>query len=198
MNVMFVFHILFDVIFYYTSDCPDGPGDPPFPEPDVLSGLSFMIIENISDPMSPYIEISGDDLFDENGVFTPPSITVEKGLNKITVIEKGGKTNYLVFETLETFESDYVLSNFLSVNIFPVPLVEDDFKMNIQSGATMDFTYELFDFNGNLLHKINYSVKQGHNEDHKVRSDKPIPRGLLLNRFTFKDGSSLSITTTKN
>ena len=74
----------------------------------------------------------------------------------------------------------------------------DEFIMNIQSGATLDFTFEMFDFQGELLHSTKYSVKQGHNEDHKVISQKPIPRGLLLNRFTFEDGSVLSITTTKD
>ncbi|RLD26521.1 MAG: hypothetical protein DRI54_02685 [Bacteroidetes bacterium] len=166
--------------------------------PDALDGLSFMIIDNISNPMSPNIEITGDEFFDDNGEFTPPTFTIEKGLNRMEVIMKGGKSRYIVFESKETIVSEYLLSDLLAVNIFPVPVIGDEFKMNIQSGATLDFTYELFDFNGNLLHKIDYSVKQGHNEDHKVRSDKPIPRGLLLNRFTFKDGSTKSITTSKN
>jgi hypothetical protein len=62
---------------------------------------------------------------------------------------------------------------------------------------TLDFTYELFDFKGNLLHSTKYAVKQGHDEAHLVRSEKPIPRGLVLNRFSFSDGSSFSVTTTK-
>jgi hypothetical protein len=42
-----------------------------------------------------------------------------------------------------------------------------------------------------------YDIKQGHNEAHLVRTEKPIPRGLVLNRFSFSDGSSFSVTTTK-
>ena len=126
--------------------------------------------------------------FDENGVFTAPEFTIEKGLNKLLVILKDGTEKYIVYDATETTESDYQLSDFLDVVIYPVPIQGDDFKMNIQCGATLDFSYELFDFQGYLLHSTKYSVKQGHNEDHKVRSDKPVPRGLLLNKFTFSDG----------
>ena len=184
----------FDLLDFILNDMCEGGS----PDSDPWDNISFMLAESISNPGNPATELKGEDMFDENGVFTPPLIIIEEGLNRMSVILEGGINRKIVFESKETVQSSFALSNFLDVTIYPVPIVGDEFKINIQSGATLGFTYEMFDFQGELLHSTKYSVKQGHNEDHKVISQKPIPRGLILNRFTFKDGSVLSITTTKD
>ena len=187
----------FDFFYYFVTECEDTGGGLP-DSVDSSTSATYMTIENISNPTIPYTELTGNDYFDDNGVFNQPIFTINAGLNRMRVITKSGNEKYVVFEAKETLESYYALSNFLDVTIYPVPVVGDAFKMNIQAGATLNFTYEMFDFQGELLHSTKYSVKQGHNEVHKVISQKPIPRGLVLNRFTFEDGSVLSITTTKD
>jgi len=183
----------YDLLDYILNDmCETGT-----PDSDPWDDISFMTIESISDPGNPMTELEGEDMFNEFGVFTPPPMIIEEGLNRMLVILKGGKSRYVVFESDRTTQSDYSLSNFLDVNIYPVPLQGDEFKINLQASATLDFTYELFDFKGNLVHRTKYDIKQGHNEAHLVRTEKPIPRGLVLNRFSFSDGSSFSVTTTK-
>jgi len=179
-----------DFFYYFVMECDDTGGSG--------SSSSFLTFENISDKTISFTELVVDDFFNENGEFTQPTFTIDKGLIRMNVIMKGGQEKYVVFENNETIEGSIALSSFLNVIIYPVPLQGDDFTINIMADAKLDFTYEMFDFQGNLLHSTNYSVEQWHNEDHLVQSDKPIPSGLILNRFTFRDGSILSITTTKN
>jgi hypothetical protein len=181
----------FDFIYYFTFDCG---GDNGSDEPNQL----YMTIENLSDTSVPFTEMTSSDFFDENGVFKQPAFTINTGLNRMRVITENGNEKYVVFEAKETLESNFALSGFLDVTFYPVPIQGDEFKMNMVSVATLDFVFEMFDFNGNLLYSTKYSVKQGHDEVHLVRSEKPIPHGLVLNRFTFSDGSVKSITTTKN
>jgi len=182
-------------LYYYVNGCPSSNvgWDSEFP----ISALSFYSVENISDTTIDKTRISYFDIFDENGEYTSPDFTIIKGLNKVNIILKGGQSRSFVFDALETMSGIIELSSFLEVTIFPVPIRDNTFSINFQATATLDFTYELFDFTGTRLHKMDYSIIKDHNEDHVISSNTTIPAGILLNKLTFIDGSSISITTLK-
>ena len=69
------------------------------------------------------------------------------------------------------------------------------FDVNMQATVGMSVSYELFDFQGNRIHRANYSLREGHDADHKVVPSNPIPEGMLVHRFSFVDGSEKTITT---
>ena len=184
-----------DFLYYYTNDCPD-PTPPPLYDP--MAALSIYEVENVSDPTIPKIIIRGDQLFDSNGEFTSPALSIDKGLNIINIILKGGANRRFVFENLNPISGELALSNFLDVTIFPVPIHGNSFTINFNASASLDFTYELFDFAGNRLEGIDYSISKDHNENHVISPSVEIPSGILLNKFTFEDGSSFSVTVLKN
>lgn len=89
------------------------------------------------------------------------------------------------------------LSTFVSATIFPVPIQNDySFDMNIEAEVNSKFKYQLIDFNGNVIYSQSFEVPKDHDEVHTIRTNQPIPKGVLINYFSFPDGSSFSITTT--
>lgn len=140
---------------------------------------------------------SQSDLFDANGNFVPFSIELPAGLYQITaaISQSSNVIPTSFFELKEPIEWDLSLSTMFDHTIFPVPHVDDQFNINMQAFVNLKVGYELYDFRGNLIYSNTYNLEQGHNENHTIIPDKPIPTGILINRFIFEDGSELTETT---
>lgn len=136
-----------DWLYYYVNECDDGGFTNPIPNP--WEELSMIAVKNISDPSISRSMVSHNDIFDDNGNFIPPNFPVNIGLNKVDIIFKGGINRSFVFEATEPIINNWALSNLLDVSIFPVPIQNNSFTINLVANANMEVTYELFDFNGN-------------------------------------------------
>lgn len=160
-----------------------------------IAELNFSIVN--SHGVESVFKISSNDLFDAQGVFRPFSVRLDRGLYYVHAIFKSNTAVIpdVVFELEEPTMFGITYADLFSCTIFPVPHVEDKFDVNMQATVGMSVSYELFDFQGNRIHRANYSLREGHDADHKVVPSNPIPEGMLVHRFSFVDGSEKTITT---
>jgi hypothetical protein len=103
----------------------------------------------------------------------------------------------VIFEIEEKLNVVTSLSDFLSVNIYPVPITDNSFTIDMTASETLNFTYELRDGNGLLLHKEGFRLKKNQQWSHVVKPKNGVPNGNHINRFIFSDGSVLSLQTIK-
>ena len=143
---------------------------------------------------------SHSDLFDEDGAFNPFSMNLDPGLYKLMLdhVDYGSFSPEAVFEIRTPQQFGVTMAQMFNHIIFPVPHYDDTYQINMQSASRMNVRYTVYDFNGNILHRANYRLDQGHDENHLIVTDNPMPNGLILHRFDFDDGSFVTTTTLKS
>lgn len=143
---------------------------------------------------------SYSDLFDSDGVFIPFSVNLDPGLYKLMIdhADFGMFSPEAVFEIKTPQQFGVTLSQLFGHTIFPVPHVDDQYHITMQASSILNVGYTVYDFGGNVVHRSQYRLEQGHNENHFVDPDLPLPEGLILHRFDFEDGSFVTTTTLKS
>jgi hypothetical protein len=138
-----------------------------------------------------------DSLFSPNGSPVSTNFTLEKGLYEIDLMLKGGVSIPLIYEVQEKTTQSYALSNYLSINIFPVPINKDgSYSVNFDAKATLKFDYIVYDEFGKKQFERKFVMHQGHERTVKIRDNK-LPSGILFHKFVFEDNSEINITTIK-
>ena len=138
------------------------------------------------------------DLFDNFGNPIDIPIQLNPGLYSITFQFEDGSFFRVIEEKERETYNPATMANYLSVTIFPVPILENEFNMNLNATQSMDFEYSLHDFNGGILYQTRVYINEGEAENIRVRVENGIPKGFLINKFSFPDGSYLSIITVKS
>ncbi len=143
-------------------------------------------------------QLNTSELFDENG-FVPFNFTLNAGLHKVRVVSTlyGSYTPEFIFEEENKTTYSVAQADHFDFTVFPVPHSGDSYSVNFSASIDLRFSYSVYDFNGNRLHESRYQVAAGHDRDHSIISDLPLPSGLLLHVVRFPDGSSVSKTTLK-
>lgn len=183
-----------------TNDDNDGSGSDSNGGGGVLTDAEMVYIQTLGQRNDTLVgHWSHDDLFTSDGTFVTPSIgNLNPGLYQLGIKLPATDMAYITIETREPLSTSVPLKDLVSATIFPVPIQDDhEFNINFDVAANSNFVYQLFDNVGNLLHEQEYVLKAGHNENHVVRTDDIIPDGILINKFSFRDGSYFTITTTK-
>lgn len=103
----------------------------------------------------------------------------------------------VIFEIEEKLSVSMAQSDFLSVILFPVPIEDNKFNIEMTAQESLNFNYEFRDSNGQLLYEQKFSLKKGQQWKHTVAPKLGIPTGTHINRFVFEDGSVLSLQTIK-
>jgi len=142
--------------------------------------------------------LSMDDLLDEEGNWVNIPLTLQKGLYWVNIIMADGSVYPHVDEKTSGNNPENSMSNYLNVNIFPVPIVENYFNMTISASRDLAFEYHLYDFNGVEIYQSDFKVKSGSSETVQIKPECELPSGYYINLFKFPDGSQTSILTTKN
>ena len=155
------------------------------------------VIVNDLDKFSTPTVINSSDLFNANGEFVSPNITLNPSLYSIGISLKNGQYIPLVKELKKPLVNAYELANLLDVVIFPVPIPGEQFEINFQAHAKLKFDYVLTDFNGNELFRKNFVIQEGQDRNHTIKPKKTMPSGFLVNLFIFEDGSVKSVQTIK-
>jgi hypothetical protein len=139
------------------------------------------------------------DLFDSTGAYTPQgSQSIDPGLYNLSFKYPNHPPTSIIFENKTRLLSDLPLSSFVDATVYPVPIVDDySFHVHLQSTARSSFRYELYDFQGNLLHFQNVHIPKDHDKHHLVNLSYPLPDGILLHKFLFNDGSHFTVNTIK-
>lgn len=172
-------------------------------------------------------EVPRDDNFYQNYIsFSISSVSDQSGtmfsFDVSSWVESGDTTQSLGLSpglycvNLQTKEEGYVpiimnvkgdgdnqntntLASKLSTTIYPNPIQEDYFHINLNSSYSEELvtTYRLYDFDGNLIYESEIELTAYENVDIEVEPDVGIPEGVLINKFIFSDGSQIKKLTMK-
>jgi hypothetical protein len=103
----------------------------------------------------------------------------------------------MFFEVEQTTLQAYPQSNYLSVDIFPVPLgANQTLSVVANSSFNLNYNYILTDEQGNILDTKTVRSRQGE-EMRFIFDSKNLPIGQLFHKFVFADGSVLIYNTLK-
>ncbi len=161
------------------------------------SGLSIYQLTGQGNLVS-YLGI--DDIFTPEGESKNVPIILSAGLYCYIIHFDDGSFVRIIDEHESDSYNPNTMANNFSVTIFPVPITENSFSMNMQAsqGFEISFTYVLYDFNGNNIYTTDILIEEGETGTYFVNPDYNIPSGHLVNVFYFTDGSQMSILTVKN
>lgn len=143
------------------------------------------------------INFSRESLYDAEGHYFSPNFTLPEGLASIIIHFENGKRSTLFIDLESKTQFSIPLSSLVSFNIFPVPIINSSYSVNVQSAATLDFAYSVLDSQGNSFFESKYHIRKNHNENHKIDLLNSLD-GVWIHRFVFEDGSVKTITTTGN
>ncbi len=127
-------------------------------------------------------------------------IAIKTGLYNLSYLTKNGEYKSFIVEAKTNCVLTSQIKDFVTVNIFPVPIIGNTFSINLETPADETFTYELWDNNGNKIHTqiISLTSTSGTPFTIKVATRTDIPVGVtLINRFIFSDGSVKTLNTIK-
>jgi hypothetical protein len=162
---------------------------------DEYYSIKFTKVSGIKDEI---FNLKIADLFDENGDLIDIPINLQKGLYSILIQFSDGDFITLLKEVSDGEDNIPVTdANFLSKTIFPVPIVENSFSISFSATKDLNFEYNLYDFNMNLIYKTKVNIGAGESTTIVINPDVEIPSGILLNKFIFEDNSQSSVLTVK-
>jgi hypothetical protein len=159
------------------------------------SGIS---IHQISDNGNLISDIQITDLFDNEGNKIDIPLQLNPGLYNITITFDDGSFIRIVEEKENEAYNPDVMANHLSATFFPVPIMENDFNINLSATESMEMEYTLHNFNGDIIYQTTIVIEEGTVETINISPDSGIPNGYLVNVFHFSDDSQLSIITVKS
>jgi hypothetical protein len=149
--------------------------------------------EIIGDP----IQMSKHLLVNADGTINNYSLTLNQGLYvaKLFIPDHGFVEAY--FESESNSVQSFPLTNYLTAEIYPVPLSADQ-NLTVLATTTFSMSYEytLTDAHGNILEQKNIRARA--NEEQKfIFNSNSLPTGQLFHRFAFSDGSEVIYNTIK-
>ncbi len=181
---------------FFDSFCLDENGFPrtcedPMVGGDVLDPISEIIIRDLNTNNPPTIL----NVLENPNEFV---FSLEPGLYSFGFAFKDGD----FLEGIKEFKRDFSYEitreerSLITIDVFPTPITENQFQINMTPEATMSFKYELRDGNGRLLIDKTFEAEGGRNMEALI-SGIEIPRGLLFHVFRFQDGSIKTIKSFK-
>lgn len=151
---------------------------------------------NVVDPIQGGVAVYHADSYDftdANGFPSVPTINLASGLHQFNVKFVGVPLYSFYFESNQGAVITVAHKDYLLASAFPNPVTENAFNLHLEASAKLKFGYELRDGQGNLLYGTAFQVNEGHDENHRIDPGITLPNGVLINRFIFTDGSTLSV-----
>ncbi len=168
-----------------------------------VSSSDFIQFEfqKVGDPNSSIV-IYPNSIEQVDGSLSFSSLDLPVGLYNMNVIHSDLTLYSVYFESLGAQGNlTNSLSNFLSTNIYQVPVVNNSFNVSLNSTKNMIVRYELFDINGELVNQSEFEILNGEEVIYHVTlpSGRIFPSNILVNKFTcLEDGSSITTQTLKS
>jgi hypothetical protein len=156
--------------------------------------LDYLIFSQIDKP-GLSVELTEADLFDADGNFIPVSFTTNPGLYRLNLVFNDKSILPLHFDIKQPVTNALNLSDLLGVTVFPVPLTQNTFTLRLSSPVNMAFTYTLHGPDASVLYRSRFELTADNEKDFFIDPRRDIPAGLISHRFTFADGSVLSVPT---
>ena len=138
------------------------------------------------------------DVFNETGIINDLPLNIQDGLYSILIQAVDGSSITILREIISSEENKTNTdADYLGKSIFPVPIIENQFSINLTASKNLNFTYLLYDFNMHLIYNTKIRINEGESRVIIINPDDIIPNSTLLNQFIFEDGSQSSIITVK-
>lgn len=137
------------------------------------------------------IQLSKHLLTNEDGTLNNYAFHLNEGLYlvRLFVANLGLFDMYIDIE--DSGVQSFPLSNYLTTQIFPVPLTDNQDLLVVASTAfKMTYEYSLTDGNGNILAERRIFARAGE-EQKFIFSGVNLPSGQLFHKFVFSDGSQV-------
>lgn len=165
---------------------------------DYTSSLHQLVFSNWNTGESVHdTTLTANDLVGPNGDPNNIRHSMATGLYSLTYTNTDGQFAVAFFELKTPFTFSIPMSSYLDVNIFPVPITQNQFNVSLEASAKLKVLYEIYDMQGTRHHKEYFDLAKGSEGTFTIRTDQPLPTGILINRFTLPDGSVKVIQTTK-
>jgi hypothetical protein len=160
-----------------------------------MNGLVITDVTDLRDPTT-IVSLGKDDLFDLNGNFELPPIVIDKGTYCANVQFKNGKVLRFFFSSNQRTVNQVTDAMLVDVTVAPVPIVGDQFTVQVNSSTNTSALYEVLDNMGRGIYKSELKISE---EDFRfpVHVVQGIPSGNVIHKFTFADGSIKTINTIK-
>ena len=128
------------------------------------------------------------------------NITVSEGLHKVNVMFSGSNNIFpFYFEGDASSTNPNAFSNFLTVQVFPVPITNNEFTINMMAAKDLKYTYQMLDLNGTIYLEKEFEL--GTNEElnyyNYMEQGLAFPSNIVVNKFIFEDGSTTVIQSIK-
>ncbi len=137
----------------------------------------------------------------QNGELIIPEVNIPEGLNMVKFQLDRGRHHTLFYTannaTSTQGNNTTAQSDALDVTIYEVPITRNKFTMTMSVQADRTFSYELYNLSGHLLFQKEYTLQAGQTIQDEIRPANGLPRGVLINRFRFTDGSEVIEQTVK-
>jgi hypothetical protein len=146
-------------------------------------------VDSTESTLEPILQISKHLVVNEDGSINSYSLELEPGLYSIKMFIEDYGLMDVFFEVNEYSIQSYPISNYLNVEIFPVPIAANEtLTVKAKSNFTMKYTYYLTDDTGKQLSKKEVYSKPKESVEFKFDSNN-LPDGQLFHKFVFEDGS---------
>lgn len=145
--------------------------------------------------------LTNEDFVNQNNELIIPEVNIPEGLNMVKFQLDGGRHDTLFYTannaTSTQGNNTTAQSDALDVTIYEVPITRNKFNITLSVQADRSFNYELYNLSGHLLFQKEYTLQAGQTIQEEIRPTNGIPRGVLINRFRFTDGSEVIEQTLK-
>jgi len=156
------------------------------------------IVKYEEDDVEP-ISILREDIFDANDNFIgDENLNLTPGLYQVQYIYSDLSIGTYYFNTDKNISSEVFEKDFITYTAYPVPITNNEFRLNFQATKNLSFIYDLKDSQGNLLESKRYEIRKGQSINDLIKINPTAPAGLLFNKLTFSDGSEINFQTIKN
>ncbi len=184
-------------IFPQVSDAIElitAPGTEGRFNPDQIIEFQFTNLSNYSGT----VRIPTDSIIQPDSSVSFDNLSLSSGLYRMNIIVDSFSVFPFFFEANQPQNTNsQSLSTFLNVTVFPVPVTNNEFSVQMIGAKRLKYKYTLSDITGQVLLQEPFTIDENEEIIFSTQIDPNLylPYNMLVNTFTFEDGSTLVIQT---
>lgn len=171
----------------------NGDGGYSWPEDIAIITLNRFDNDGSKDP----IVLNEASLFDKRGDYIGDPIRLSKGLYYVGIQYVDGSYGSAFFESKTNTISNITKSKFLTVNAFPVPIVHNQFTLELNAKNNLKVNYLILNSDNQVVFRKRYSLVKGSDIKDLITLPSQTASGILYNKLLFEDGSEITFQTIK-
>lgn len=193
-NGEFVFDYLLEALAYRDVDYnPDYDNSfDSTPDYYAVSNIKYVFLNRIDKEDTSY-SFEASSIYLEDSI-VKTNIVIPKGLYILDIMYNDSSSRSFTFDQIETNFEELEDVEKLKTTIYPVPVLNNAFNINVEALDDVEFEYRLMDLNSNVITSQQVSMNKGDSDILEI--DFPVasyPYNMLVNVFIFSDGSSKTV-----